>query len=626
MAQIMAENRQLQQYVMQLLARIPAPPGAPSLPLLPASLSPPSPPLPPPSPPAQSHSPPLFPSPTQPSPPPSIPPSLPLRPLSSIGSSHVPSSSQNEQKDGSRSAVPQSGSVAPRKSRTRRARAATGHRGKHAPSVRISGKDRAGWKELGRGDPEIVVNCSGVPPFWCPDLDLSIGEEKENFMWRRDEHEFTIALRDQLEKKKREVEQKAEQYRATQDREAAAAGAGEAEQQSDSESDNSPSPPSPPPPSMPPAIPSTPPSDSVVEGKRRKPRPPPKDKLDTHPDRLMSDEMYVELVHALQSSQPSDALNERGVKIRAFLRRARMCLFYADHTINENRGGVPITRRVPVLCYVPLTLVQLVSPPFAQCLRAIPVSQVRVVLAYEHTRLGCSPSHEAIKSRFSNIPRTITMEWKKHCFVCGATSKRAVNKVPLQPIVHLNPRERYTLDLMEMKEENESVKSSLISNRAKTRITTFHYIAHLIDHATKMTFAIALKEKTMNAVRAWLNTLWAAEGKPCILHTDNGGEFKSAVEKECRRWGVRMVHGRPYTPTTQGVIERANQSLRQALWRLMLSLHTVDWVYTLPQAVNARNLRRHTTTGRVPREVWPIASATQLQPTPLDNSTPTVLQ
>jgi hypothetical protein len=342
---------------------------------------------------------------------------------------------------------------APKKSRNRRARAATGQRGKHAPSVKISGKDRAGWQELGRGDRNVPVICSNVPPFWCPDLDLTVGDEKEDFIWQRDYHEFTKALRKQVEEGRMKAEQKADQHRITQEREAAAAAE---QQQSDSENDSSSesslseSSPPPPPPS-----------------KKRKPRPPPRDKLDTHPDRLMSDETYVDLVHALQSSQPPDASNKRGMKIRAFLLRTRMCLFYADHTINENRGGVPITRRVPLLCYVPIKLVHIRSPPFEDCLRAIPISQVRLVLTYEHVRLCCSTSHEALKSRFSNIPRTTAMQWKGYCTPCLAAAKQAVNKVPLQPIVHLNPRERYTLDLMEMKEENKSVESASMPIRAK---------------------------------------------------------------------------------------------------------------------------------------------------------------
>ena len=420
------------------------------------------------------------------------------------------------------------------------------------------------------------------------------------------------------------MEQKANHHRTTQEREATAA----AEEQPETESDSD----------RPPLLlflhllllfltqipqPLHPILQSKATGASSVPL---QNKLDTHPDRLMSDEMYIELIHALQSSQPPDASNERGVKVRAFLRRTRMCLFYADHIIHENRGGVPITRRVPLLCYVPLKLVQLSSPPFDQCLRAIPVSQMRLVMTYEHQRLGCAVNHEGVKGRFSNIPRILAQQWKERCLPCMITAKRAVNKVPLQPIVHLNPRERYTLDLMEMKDENLSVTSNAsLGVRVKQRTTQFHYIAHLIDHATKVTFAIALKRKTMDSVSRWLNELWAREGKPCLLHTDNGGEFQSLVEKVCRQWGVRIVHGRPYKPTTQGVIERANQSLRQTLWRLMIHLHTVDWVHALPRAVNARNHRQHTTTGRVPRDVWPAASPTQLQPTPLDNSTPTLL-
>jgi hypothetical protein len=116
-----------------------------------------------------------------------------------MSSSHLQFSAQDEKKGDGDSPSPVPRVVCPKKSRPHRARAATGHRGKHAPSVRCSKADRNVWKEHGQGNPDALVMCPEIPPFWCPGLDLSNGEEKENVVWQRDEHPFTVQLRKQLE-------------------------------------------------------------------------------------------------------------------------------------------------------------------------------------------------------------------------------------------------------------------------------------------------------------------------------------------------------------------------------------------------------------------------------------------
>lgn len=50
--------------------------------------------------------------------------------------------------------------------------------------------------------------------------------------------------------------------------------------------------------------------------------------------------------------------------------------------------------------------------------------------------------------------------------------------------------------------------------------------------------------------------IWVTLGAPSRLHSDNGKEFSGTVKLVCLLWGVEQVHGIPYSPQTQGGVER----------------------------------------------------------------------
>lgn len=53
---------------------------------------------------------------------------------------------------------------------------------------------------------------------------------------------------------------------------------------------------------------------------------------------------------------------------------------------------------------------------------------------------------------------------------------------------------------------------------------------------------------------------------PRQLKTDNGPAYKSErIRKFCQRWGIQHITGIPKSPTGQGIVERANQTLKR--WR-----------------------------------------------------------
>ncbi len=55
-------------------------------------------------------------------------------------------------------------------------------------------------------------------------------------------------------------------------------------------------------------------------------------------------------------------------------------------------------------------------------------------------------------------------------------------------------------------------------------------------------------------------------GFPKYLITDNGTEFKNKLLKEfCENNHVKFIHGLPYRPHSQGVIERIHRIIKKGL-------------------------------------------------------------
>jgi len=79
----------------------------------------------------------------------------------------------------------------------------------------------------------------------------------------------------------------------------------------------------------------------------------------------------------------------------------------------------------------------------------------------------------------------------------------------------------------------------------------------IIDKFSNYPWAIPIKTKQAEEIADNLiANVIKPHGRIMILHTDNGGEFISHVQKNrLQRFVNEFRHGSPHTPTTQGDIE-----------------------------------------------------------------------
>ncbi|KAL5503594.1 hypothetical protein EMCRGX_G010567 [Ephydatia muelleri] len=135
------------------------------------------------------------------------------------------------------------------------------------------------------------------------------------------------------------------------------------------------------------------------------------------------------------------------------------------------------------------------------------------------------------------------------------------------------------------------------------------WILHCVDHWSKFNFAYALDAKTASNVAGILNThIFPYFGVPRILHSDNGREFVNMVIVDllkCWNSNIQLVSGRPRHPQSQGLVERAHQTLHKKMAAEISAsgMKTPPWSDWLPRIVYAMNIQVHDTTGASPYEL-----------------------
>ena len=127
------------------------------------------------------------------------------------------------------------------------------------------------------------------------------------------------------------------------------------------------------------------------------------------------------------------------------------------------------------------------------------------------------------------------------------------------------------------------------------------YVLVIQDYFSKWVEAFSLKQHTAHDVAGVLvRDYFSRYGAPERIHTDQGSEFNSNLVKSiCRLWQVGKTRTSPYTPWSDGMVERCNRSIKS-----MISTHVReerdDWDRFLWTVIMAYNATEHKSTGFTP--------------------------
>lgn len=169
-----------------------------------------------------------------------------------------------------------------------------------------------------------------------------------------------------------------------------------------------------------------------------------------------------------------------------------------------------------------------------------------------HSSLGHVGQHATathVNREFYGIASQEVYFLVKLCEICHRKA-HSKSKGPLKSIVTTRLFERVQIDLIDM---------------TSTPDGAYVWICHMEDHFSKfhMLFAMTNKEAATVArhVHTWISILGISE----ILQSDNGSEFKGICLELMRRYGIKVINGRPRTPRTQGLIEQANGTVKNRI-------------------------------------------------------------
>jgi len=198
------------------------------------------------------------------------------------------------------------------------------------------------------------------------------------------------------------------------------------------------------------------------------------------------------------------------------------------------------------------------SKPAATKMKRVPrASEIEWLLDKAHVKgghTGVFALHAAVSEDWERVPRNLCEAYVLRCAICNAKFAKQVAKRPIVPIVSHGFLDRLQMDLFDMQQTPGGASQQ------------YRYVMHLVDHFTRFSVLRALENKEAESVLRVLEDVCALIGYPTILQSDNGTEFKnSLVQDFCARNGIKMLHGSPYHPQSQGSCERGNQSAKRKL-------------------------------------------------------------
>lgn len=214
----------------------------------------------------------------------------------------------------------------------------------------------------------------------------------------------------------------------------------------------------------------------------------------------------------------------------------------------------------------------------------------RVVASHYDVFLHITQAHEAvghagIRKTFEHANKSVygiskeDVTWLlRHCKIC-LNNRANATKPPLEPIVVNNTLERVQIDLMDFRHEPSR---------------EYKWILHVKDHFSKLSILYALTTKRASEVAFWINIFIRHYGMFDICQCDNGKEFKGACLILLKRYGIRVVNGRPRSPQTQGLVEQANSVAKAKIRAWKLITGSSEWALALTDVSIQMSQQTHT--------------------------------
>ena len=178
------------------------------------------------------------------------------------------------------------------------------------------------------------------------------------------------------------------------------------------------------------------------------------------------------------------------------------------------------------------------------------------------------------------------------CDLCSKKNKSIFKREPCCQIITSFPKQRYIIDVTELPDE--------------FNIKDKFYLFNIIDHFSKFGMSHLIKDKKAETILEKLKLSFESYGFPLEIGSDNGPEFKnSLVENFLSKHNIKFIHGKPYNPHSQGVVERFHQTLKDLLYSYYFNeTNKLNLKDSLNVVLLKYNNHKHNTTLKAPNEIF----------------------
>ena len=130
--------------------------------------------------------------------------------------------------------------------------------------------------------------------------------------------------------------------------------------------------------------------------------------------------------------------------------------------------------------------------------------------------------------------------------------------------------------------------------------TGHKYVILAIDTCTRYVMAKAVRDAKAETAAKFMKRI-ILDYYPLEVLSDNGSEFAAEFETLLQYAGIKHFRSASRHPKTNGMVERANQTISQIMRTLIVEKKHEDWVRALPYAVSSYNSAVNEVTGFSPR-------------------------
>jgi uncharacterized protein YoxC len=140
-------------------------------------------------------------------------------------------------------------------------------------------------------------------------------------------------------------------------------------------------------------------------------------------------------------------------------------------------------------------------------------------------------------------------------------------------------------------------------NMEKFQVRGYKYLFNAIDMSTRFNYSVALKNKTDAEVLNGFKKIYNV-AKPKAIRSDNGSEFiNKKFTDYLEKNGIKQILAEAGKPQSNGLIERANATIKELIQKSLEINPKFDWIKNLDKLIENINNSNHRITGFTPNEI-----------------------